>query len=480
MGVKTKKQIVIDCFNNFDNEKPGAVCEMFYNCKPSKHLNTFKGVENALFPTSLTGTENLHFDMVGSGISHLRGLAFFKQYFPQNKKTQYRLLAYADDKKAYLTQLFYPVNKFSWLYNLEFDTPPISLAYKQDDLDTIILASDDKMTIWKTNHLPNVIENVPIITSMCMSNNILYCTLKDPAYKIWYTSELKAENIGIEDSRSKYISLEDELGYSRKIMTFNEEVYVFREYGISKITNYKGEISVKQIYYSNTMILPNTIAQCGNVIIFLTANGIYTFNGVKVSKTVVDISAYTPNKDHFDYAVASSLGTNYYLALKMYFDTEGFLCERTDYKNNAVLTINTEDFSYQIMRGVDVASFLPLKTPVVEKMLITYNGEHDNEIGEIVDSATIHGEYVPEYWRSKNLFSDQKTRLFTSLTICADIDADVQLIFDDEKTMSFMAYKSGVSKFNFKVIANNVKVEIWNRSNGALHVENVKLDYYEY
>ena len=41
------------------------------------------------------------------------------------------------------------------------------------------------MKLWRTNYNPMTIENVPVITDMCINEGVLYCTLKEPAYKIY-------------------------------------------------------------------------------------------------------------------------------------------------------------------------------------------------------------------------------------------------------------------------------------------------------
>ena len=148
------------------------------------------------------------------------------------------------------------MDQMFWLYDLKFNSPPITLAYKKDDNDAIILASNDEMKIWKTNYSPYTISSVPIITSMCMNEGVLFCTIKEPAFKIWYATNLDAEQVGNISKNSGYVSLEDDLGYARKVITFDQEVYVFRDYGISKISNVKSSISVSRFTHLIPKYLP--------------------------------------------------------------------------------------------------------------------------------------------------------------------------------------------------------------------------------
>ena len=50
-----------------------------------------------------------------------------------------------------------------------------------------------------------------------------------------------------------------ELGHARKVITFFDSVYIFRDYGISKVSIYKNELVVSEVYKSNTLISISTI-----------------------------------------------------------------------------------------------------------------------------------------------------------------------------------------------------------------------------
>lgn len=474
--MKEKKQISIDTFNNF-NTVNEINTEKFYNFLPTQNLNSSLGVAVAKFPKSYEDLTEQELAISDLDINAVCGVTYFKMYFPTSQNTQHRLLVYGDDNKVYINQLFSESPALLWLFNLQFNSPPVSLSYKTDDTDSIILTSSDKMIVWHTNYSPYEIENVPIITSMCMNDEVLFCTIKDPAFKIWYATNLDAENVGQVTPESGYISLEDDLGYSRKILTFNEDIYVFRDYGISKINYIKNDITVSQVYLSNTKIYTDTVSVCGNVIMFMTKDGIYSFNGVRVTKTEVDITNLLPDTN--DFTAASSLGQNYYLALRLNFnDDKSILCETGNYVNNALVVIDITDFSYQIIRGIDVKSLLPVKTEVFEKMLVTFNSLNNDKLGQIVDDSASFGTSLPKYWQSSELSNTFNTKLFTKLSIDASENVTFNLIYDD-KNISFSTYKDGVNEFCFKILCKQIKLEISSNETQA-SVNKVVLDYYEY
>lgn len=474
--MKEKKRIEIDTFNNF-NSSNNIYTEKFYNFFPSNKLSSSQGVAVAKFPKMYTDMTEEELDIEDLDINSVCGVSYFKMYFPDSQNTQHRILIYGDDNKVYINQLFSGSSMLLWLFNLQFNSPPVSLSYKTDDTDSIILTSSDKMVVWHTNYSPYEIENVPIITSMCMNDEVLFCTIKDPAFKIWYATNLDAENVGQVSAESGYISLEDDLGYSRKILTFNEDIYVFRDYGISKINYIKNDISVSQIYLSNTKIYADTVSICGNVIMFMTKDGIYSFNGVKVTKTDVNIKTLLPSTN--EHTTASSLGQKYYLALRLNFnDNKQILCETGDYINNALVIIDIIDYSYEIIRGVDIKSLLPVKTELFEKMLVTFNTINNSQLGQIVETSSCFDTSLPKYWQSSNLTNNFNTKLFTKLSIQASENVTFNLIYDD-KNISFSTYKDGLNEFCFKILCKQVKLEISSNETNA-SVDKVVLDYYEY
>lgn len=474
--MREKKVVEIKTFNNFD-ENNNVKTKMFYNYLPNSSLNNSKGIVNATFPKNRTNKTEKPLKIAETGITSVEGIAFFKQYFPLSESITNRLLVYGNNKKVYINQMLDDTYDLFWLYELEFNSAPITLSFKQDDQDTIILASADKMVVWKTLYSPYTIEDVPIITSMCMNDGVLFCTIKEPAFKVWYATDLNAENVGNISKNSGYISLEDELGYARKIVTFNEDVYVFRDYGISKINYIKKEISVSQIYLSNTKIYTNTVCVVGNSILFMTKDGLYSFNGVKVSKTKVDfLNSLTVENNG---AVASSLGEKYYLALKLNFDDDKqVLCEQGDYVNNVVIAVDTINFGYEIIRGVDVKTLLPVKTEMFEKMLVVFNSQHKNIIGEIVDVPKCVEENLPKFWLGENIVDTTNTKLFTKLSVMADAGVKFSVLYDD-KTMEFTTYKNGLNEFTFKICCKEIKMEISSENESAV-VNKVSLEYYEY
>lgn len=472
--MRTKKRIEINNFDNFSNySKPTN--EGFYNYKVTEKLEASNGIKTPLFPYSATYDRQYTLALASGGFNRVEGITSFKQYFPENETTTHRLLIYGDDKKVYIHQLLNNSGQIFWLYSLTFDSPPAVLPYKKDGVDVMILADNKKMVFWETNKGPKEVGNLPVINSICMDDGYIYCTLQKTPSKIWYTKSSNLEFVGVTDLYSGYIMLDSELGDARKVIVFDKQVYIIRDYGISKLTNIKGDITINNVYTSNTLIYSNTVAVSTNKVFFMTKDGLYTFNGYKVDKTKTDLNDLKISTKN---AVGSILGDTYYLAFRLDFeDNKQVLCESGEYVNNALIIVDVNNFSYQLIRGVDIKSFLPLKNQVFEKMLVTFNSGNDG-IGEIVKDSMFFDSALPKFWESGDLFSTSEAKLFTKLTVTADIDVKITLLYDD-KQIGFTTYASGMNEFVFKICAKQLKVEI-SSNQAEANVKNVGLDYYVY
>lgn len=474
--MREKKVVSITRFDNFDKNSNGILAKTFYNYLPSNKLNNSKGVRNAMFPQNATNKIEKELEIEAKGIASIEGISYFKQYHPNNKITTYRLLIYGNDNKVYINQMLDDTWELFWLYSLEFDSAPIVMNFKKDDTDAVILASNETMKIWQTGYSPYTVANAPIITSMCMNDNVLFCTIKQPSHKIWYATDLDPENVGNISKYSGYVCLEDDLGDAKKVVAFNEDVYVFRDYGISKISKYYSEYTASQVYLSNTKIYTNTVSVCGNNILFMTNDGLYSFNGVKVSKTNIDLINSLSFEN--DGAVASSLGEKYYLALHMDFKDGKEILTENSCVNNVIMVVDTRDFSYEIIRGIDVKSMLPVKTDVFEKMLLTFNNGPIEKIGEVVDSSVFMCDALPKFWSCGSVVDGLNTKLFTKLFVVCDKGVKFSLKYDN-KTTNFTAYKFGINEFMFKICCKDLQLEISSSEESAV-VEKVALEYYEY
>lgn len=462
--------------NEFVDDK---LVSSFYNFNiKNKKAVSGLGISEAKVPyeNNANATEGV-LNTSQHSIECVDGIVYFRQYFLDTNVTQHRLLIHADNQKLYVHQMYGGVGTLLWLYQLKFEEAPICLTYKLNGNDTIILSSPEKMVVWTTNQQPYTVSDVPIITSMCILDNVLFCTIAGEADKIWFSTTLNPELIGNTSEYTKYLVLGDERGYARKILTFNENVYVFRDYGITRINFYSAsDINTKQVYLSDSKIFADTVKVCGDRVMFMTRDGVYSFDGVNVKKITLGMEHLLDEGNY--YSFAECLQDKYYLALRLKFDDgQSVLCEGEEYKNNALLVISLLDFSYEILRGVDINNMMPLKTEFAEKMLVTFNSGYKDKIGEIDNSSKVFDEALPKYLETNYLLDGNKKILVRKVVVNASKGINVKVITQHD-CRNFVTYTDGENIFETILPTENIKMEFFTNKNDC-YIKQIKIGYIE-
>lgn len=462
----SRKKLVVDDFSkNFrDNENfnDEFFTDVVYNLNTkTKTLKKGLGINQFKVPTTFAvDSEEILLDTASLNLTQVNNVLYFKQYFPDSNNTQHRILLHGSDNKLYVHQMYCGVGSLLSTYQLEFNSAPICLSYKLNGKDTIILSSPEKMVVWTTDLAPYTVEDVPIITSMSISNGVLWCTIDGEANKIWYCLSLNPELIGVSTDTTKYLSLDDERGYARKVLTFKENLYAFRDYGITRINFYSPtEITTTQVYLSDSKIYADTITSCGDVIMFMTKDGIYSFNGVTVTKQNIGIEKFLTCDN--SNAIGACLQDKWYLGLHLDFgDDKRIDCENLSFTNNALLVINLEDYSFEILRGVDIKTMMPLKTDTLEKMLVTFNTGEIDKVGEIDESGKIFGQNTYKCLTSNTIYIDNlEPMIIRNIVASSSSGVNIKIITNDS-TYNFVTSVEGINKFQTIIPCENFKVEI--------------------
>lgn len=471
--------------NNFDKtdlrsceETDSAKCVKIYNFKNCQGvLKNGMSIRNLMLYES-NDLNSLHYEMDYSvlGLEYINKVMYFKQYFSNSNTTTHRLLIHGSDGKLYLFQLFANLLSPSWMYGLQFETIPAVLAYKKDNLDSILISANDKLVVWTTGKSPYELTDVPTITSMCVYNDVLYCTISGESDKIWYTSNLDPESVGVESDQTQYLTMTVEGGGGQKILLLNENIYVFCEYGIGRINTYaKKEPTYNQIYFSHSKICANTVVLCGDFVVFMTRDGLYRFNGSSVDR--IDSLQGLLIGSFNDNAVATVLNDNYYLATKIDFE-DNFDEGNNSYVNNALIKLNLYDYSFEVMRGVDIKDMLSLKAGVEEKIVLTFNSDKQNLIGELVEDGRglNFNDAMPCCYCTNYIVQDDAERV-TIRKVVADVAKDMTIqIITENSTINLESYCDEVNEFQVIIPCNKFKIQVLS-STGNGYIKSIEIQY---
>ena len=257
----------------------------------------------------------------------------------------------------------------------------------------------------------------------------LFATVAGEKISIWYSNDLDPTNWNVSSGDAGYINLIDERGPLYKIIQFKDYLYVFREYGISKIVSYNNEtsFSVSHLFLSSTKIYTNTVCVCGDVVYMLLSDGIYAFDGVNCEKINLNIENILKANEN---AVASYHNGKYYLACLIEFpDNDQIGCEVGSYVNNALLAIDILNETFNIVRGVDITYLYSSMDVSFALLFCVYHTNGAGKLGMIENTGKVIDIILPKYWCSPvtNLDAPNKDKILKEICFNANQETEVEV-----------------------------------------------------
>lgn len=277
-----------------------------------------------------------------------------------NIKNFYRYTRYdeAESKFYDSAAVLYEDGAF-YLYNLTDGTynnigtlngNPKAVQYRLNGDDVLILTSkEDKMLVLNGTVLTRI-EDAPDVTSMCVHYERLFCTVSGRKNAVWFSDDLDPTNWNITLDEAGFIEFADEGGALNKVISFSDYVYAFRTYGITRISAYgdQTDFYARNLFVSSGRIFADTVAVCGDKVMFLSGDGIYRFDGldtVNITKNSTILFSGTDNSD----ASAAYYNGKYYLSCKLNLD---------DGIKNCVVIYDFIKGSYSIVSDENIKMFV--------------------------------------------------------------------------------------------------------------------------
>ncbi len=392
----------------------------------------------------------------------------FDRYVDDSTGYDTNIIIYCSDKNLYFTTFLSSLFRFSKIDTGDcvFNSIPTAIKYKIDGYDSIIFTTpEDGMYVYTPTTYRKYVKNCPPITSMCVHYERLFATVDKEQISLWFSDDLDPTNWNVSSVEAGFINMVDARGKLNKVLSFKDYVYVFREYGISKLTAYgnQEDFNVTHMFLSSTKIYENTVCVCGDVVLMMLKDGIYAFDGISVQKLNLNIeNMLLANKN----AVASYFNGKYYLACCLRFpDDENIGCENDNYTNNALIELDFEKGEFTITRGIDITYLYSSQDVAYSKLFCCYKLNGVSNVGVIENCGAVLDEPTPKFWRSPftNFGYPNKTKILKEIYFNSKYE--VEVIVETEKiTKKFVVKpKHNKIKINANIIGNEFAIHF--RSN---------------
>lgn len=344
--------------------------------------------------------------------------------------------AYSEDAGGYVDQYVFQIanGRLKYYNKSEQKTKYVStvvlnpasvINYRLDSKDVLLISCEGKgLLVWDGLSLKEYRE-APKITSMALHYERLFVTSSVDPTKLFFSDDLNPTNWKVSSDAGGFIEFLDERGELKKVVSFGNYLYLFREHGISRVTAYadQGEFSAVNLYVPAGRIYEQSIAVCGSVIIFAASDGLYAFDGYECTRIAKNLGGMIDGK----YAVASAYHNGkYYLSCRIDFDDGCAVgCESGEYAANALFVYDLAHGEYSISRGLDI-SYLGSCTYDGADMLVAVDG---SGAGVIERSGKRFDVPLEKKWTGAldDFGSPDRTKTLRELYIDSSVECNVLL-----------------------------------------------------
>ena len=355
--------------------------------------------------------------------------------------------------------------------NLKFSAPPQAINYRLNSTDvTIFTNAVDPMVVFGATQGVYKVIDAPHITSMALHYERLFATVDGEKSAVWFSDDLDPTNWSVSLTEAGFIQMLDERGALLKVLAFGDYVYVFRDFGISRITAYADQqsFSVGHLFVSSGRIYPNTVMACGDVVIFLASDGLYRFDGINCTKILTGLDKGFLGLDNTS-ACVGFFENKFYLACKFRFDE----MDEIPLENNAVIEVDINSFSADILFGVCVFDINTVLSEEFSGVCVCVKlNDNQTKVGVFDHSGSVFGEATKKEWTSPltDLGYPAKRKMIRRVCVTTLTPCEVVLANEDgyEKRLKFkgsprpqeLVTRLFGARFSFKFLTSSARPEI--------------------
>ena len=439
-----------------ENSLPFKYAKVTYNYNFKKGaLQTGHGFSDLYLPETKEQDATLRKMRIYHEYEQLNRLWLFPFY---NNLSNFRdhMLVLSQDNKV-LNARIIAINPYfediDYSEELTFTSIPNAVYYNINGEDVMLVSSaTDGMYVFSPFTSTDLLPDAPRIISICRHYERVFAIEEGKRNKLVFSANLDPTNWNIDIDEAGYIEIIDDRGGLEKVVSFNDYVYIFKEYGISRLSAYgdQTEFSLSSLFVSSGKIYPNSVCVCGDRIMFLSRDGIYAFNGYTTTKLSLNIESLFEEKN--DDCCSAYHNGKYYLGCRLKFDDgEVIGCESYSegYVNNAMIEYDLKTGEINLTRGVDLKWLLSVEYDNVNKLAALFNNEHKKRIGEMNDSGEIFGTPLKKVWTSSysNLGYPDKIKKIEKFSILAKEDCKIKIKTDQESKTFEVSGKTSTTTF---------------------------------
>ncbi|MDR1939383.1 MAG: hypothetical protein LBQ40_01125 [Clostridiales bacterium] len=363
-------------------------------------LSTGIGLRRAKMPRKSDGVE---FELPQLTKDAAR-IFIYRRYDANADAPDDRIIAVDRDGYFYAAKLTQET-AFSRLTMPKTYEPCDAVNYRYNGVDVILISVALGLYIYDGTGQPYLVQHAPKIKSMCVHSERIYASVRGDNTSVWFSDTFDPTNWNVSLDDGGFIDFADEGGYVRKVVQFNDSVYIFRDYSVERLIAYgeQQEFSVSKICTLGSKIIPQTIIQGGDYIIFMLRDGLYIFDGFGAKKVFERVTGIIDTSSDLKACFDKN---KYYLAARAGFgDGKTLLSENAEPNaKNALFEFDIKNATVNILRGANILDVASVKTVSAEKIVCGLSSAADaalrGTVFELDYSGKIGTTPLPMLWSS--------------------------------------------------------------------------------
>jgi len=401
-------------------------------------------------------------------------IAHFKTFDLLTQKREDDLFIIAKDNIPSFTRLITRASIFGHLRGIFPTECPKMSNYHDGERDCLLFYSDsDRVYSYNAQYAPVQFSNVPLIHDFCEFSGKVVAIPSGERLSIRAESTNLLQWTDQLTSASKILNFDSDRGYLNKLLTFNGYLFAIRDFGISRIDN---SYTISHLLCSGSRMYANTACICGNRGLILGKDGIYEFSNISAQKLNLKINRLITGVSN-QYAVASFRNGVYYLACRLNFgDNKQIGCESGAYKNNALISFDTQTNKYSICRGIDIIDLCTIQYNSADKLLACFNGEHASKIGQLTTNGKVFNTSETKFWSSPltDLGYSNKIKYVKEISLLSLYDVKI-CVFSESESREFNIKGSNIiSRVPVRIKGKQIGISITSTAEKA-YISNLKL-----
>lgn len=238
------------------------------------------------------------------------------------------------------------------------------------------------------------------ITDLCTHYERVYAVVDGARTSVWFSDAFDPYNWNVSLDEGGYISLDGSLGEVLRVLSFEDNIYIFCEYGIYRLTAYADQLqfSIKRVHCDCGRIFKDTITVCGALIIFVTGDGVYSMDGYDVSRLTDRLDDLVDGAEKLRALFCDS---KYILSFDKAHDESIYDFTKDNDGPNVLAIIDTEKGTVEVCRGAKVRDMCVL-AGARQNCVVVLSALSDN-IGELDGSGVFFNAPPFRYWLIKDI-----------------------------------------------------------------------------